>query len=336
VTKKNLTSLLKKIFKNPVFRLFVSICLLTLLLIKLPISDLWNTLKQIPILLWVLVVIAFITGHVIGVFKWRLFINIGPKKLPVFTAFRCYFAGLFSNFFLPSAAGGDVVRAGLAIHFNGEKEAVIVGSVLDRFLDTTSLGVIILVGALFSRTSLDSGDWSILFILFVSIVVIIIATFVFLILPVPNILPRRIIAFIERIKDVIKKLVRNPQRALLGFLLAVFIQSSFVVLSAILGKSCNINLPLHVWFFAWPLAKLAAMIPISLGGLGVREMALAAFLGRFGVPLSSSVGLGLLWESVIVAGGIFGGIFYFLARKNASNSNTLFPKTKNISCSVNS
>jgi len=287
-------------------------------------------MREIPILLWVLVVVAFITGHIVGVFKWRLFINLGTNKLPVFTAFRCYFAGLFSNFFLPSAVGGDVVRAGLAIHFNGEKEAVIVGSLLDRFLDTSSLGVIILIGALFSEVSLDRGDWSILLILFISIAIVIIATFVFLVLPIPGILPKKIIGFLERIKSLIKQLVRNPYRAILGFLLAIFIQSSFVILSAILGNACKIDLPLYAWFFAWPLAKLAAMIPISLGGLGVREMALAAFLSRFGIPEESSVGLGLLWETIIVAGGGIGGIFYFLSRKSASTSNTLFPGTENI------
>ena len=72
------------------------------------------------------------------------------------------------------------------------------------------------------------------------------------------------------------------------------------------------------------------MIPVSLGGLGVREMALAAFLDRFGVPLSQSVGLGLLWETIIVAGGGFGGIFYFLARRNISNSNTFISEAENI------
>ena len=327
MTRQNFISLFKELAKKPAFRVLISVCLLALLLINLPVSDLWNTIRRIPILLWVLVVFAFITGHIIGVFKWRLLINIGKKKMPVFTAFRCYFAGLFSNFFFPSAAGGDVVRAGLAIHFNGEKEAVIVGSVLDRFLDTSSLGLIILAGALSSRTSLDRGDWSILLVFFVSILIIIIITFVFLALPIPNILPKKIFEFIERIRSVIKQLLKNPHRAFLGFLLAVLIQSSFVVLSAILGKACNIDLPIHVWFVAWPLAKLAAMIPISLGGLGIREMTLAAFLDRFGVPLSSSVGLGLLWETVIVAGGIFGGFFYFFSKKDMSISNLRVDKT---------
>jgi uncharacterized protein (TIRG00374 family) len=326
VTRQDFITYLKKLAKNPAFRVLVSVCLLALLLFNLPLHDLWNTMRQVPILLWMLVVIAFIAGHIVGVFKWRLFINLGTNKLPVFTAFRCYFAGLFSNFFLPSAAGGDIIRAGLAIHYNGAKEAVIVGSVLDRFLDTSSLGVIILIGALFSRAALDRSDWSILLVLFVTIVAVIIATFIFVVLPIPSILPKKLIEFIKRIKDVIKRLVRNPHRAILGFLLAVLIQSSFVILSAILGKACGIELPLNVWFFAWPLAKLAAMIPISIGGLGVREMALAAFLNRFGIPLSSSVGLGLLWETVIVAGGIIGGFFYLYAKKNISMSDMRIDK----------
>jgi uncharacterized protein (TIRG00374 family) len=321
VTRQDLITYLKKLAKNPAFHVLVSVCLLAILLIKLPLAEFWNTLRQVPILLWILVVVAFIAGHIVGVFKWRLFINLGTRKLPAFTVFRCYFAGLFSNFFLPSAAGGDIIRIGLAIHYNGEKETVIVGSVLDRFLDVSSLGVIILAGALFSRVSLEHGDWLILIVLFISIIAIIMATFLFVIFPIPGILPKKMIEFIERIKGVIKQLIRNPQRAILGFLMAVLIQSSFVILSSILGKACNIDLPLHVWFFAWPLAKLAAMLPISIGGIGVREAALAVFLGRFGIPLSSSVALGLLWETVAVAGGLFGGFFYFFAKKNMSIPN---------------
>ena len=67
------------------------------------------------------------------------------------------------------------------------------------------------------------------------------------------------------------------------------------------------------WFIAWPLAKLSAMLPVSLGGLGVREAALALILARYGISFSHSVGLGLLWESVLVAGAAIGGIFYFLS-----------------------
>jgi len=35
-------------------------------------------------------------------------------------------------------------------------------------------------------------------------------------------------------------------------------------------------------------------VPISMGGLGVREATLALLLGRFGIPFSGSVGRGLI------------------------------------------
>lgn len=34
------------------------------------------------------------------------------------------------------------------------------------------------------------------------------------------------------------------------------------------------------WLLAWPLAKIVALVPASLGGIGVREVALAVFGGR--------------------------------------------------------
>jgi uncharacterized membrane protein YbhN (UPF0104 family) len=106
----------------------------------------------------------------------------------------------------------------------------------------------------------------------------------------------------------------------MAFAISLSIQSGFIVLNAILGAACKINLSLHIWFLVWPLAKLSAMLPISLGGLGVRETALGFLLLQFDVPFSSSVGVGLLWETVLIAGGIFGGFFYFCSRKTFSTS----------------
>ena len=131
-------------------------------------------------------------------------------------------------------------------------------------------------------------------------------------------MPKPLKGLIERIQDIIKQLIRRPQRALAAFVLAVFIQSLFVTLNAKLGAECQINLPLHIWFVVWPLAKLSAMLPIGLGGLGVRETALAVLLSRFHIPFSRSVGLGLLWESILITGGGVGGIFYALSRKKNS------------------
>jgi uncharacterized protein (TIRG00374 family) len=313
---------LKRIWQRPAARILMSICLLVILLANLPLQDLWHTVRQVSPYLWAFIVAAFISGHVIGVIKWRLLINIGKRKLLFPGAIRCYFAGLFANLFLPSLAGGDIVRAGLAIQVTKEKEAVILGSLVDRFLDMNALVLFILIGVLYSPASITTADYRILLWVFFIILGFAFVFLIFLLVPLPRSIPKRLRAIAERIQNGIKHLIRNPQRAVISFFLAMSIQGGFVLLNAILGAACDIHLPLHIWFISWPLAKLFAMLPVSMGGFGLREVALAVILSRFEVPFSSSVGLGLLWETVIVAGGGMGGIFYFLARKNHSGTDS--------------
>jgi uncharacterized membrane protein YbhN (UPF0104 family) len=83
-------------------------------------------------------------------------------------------------------------------------------------------------------------------------------------------------------------------------------------LNACLGAACGLHLPLWAWLFAWPLAKLASMVPVSLGGLGVREAALVSLLVPFGADAASVVAAGLAFEAVIIIGGLIGGLISLL------------------------
>jgi uncharacterized membrane protein YbhN (UPF0104 family) len=45
-----------------------------------------------------------------------------------------------------------------------------------------------------------------------------------------------------------------------------------------------------------------------MGGLGVREASLAALLAPMGAPAAKVVGVGLLWQTILFAGGLMGGL----------------------------
>ena len=81
-----------------------------------------------------------------------------------------------------------------------------------------------------------------------------------------------------------------------------------------LGQAVGIDLPFGAWLLCWPLAKLLALLPISLGGLGVREAALAALLGSFGVGAALAVGQSLLWQGALLLTGAAAGTFAVLSR----------------------
>ena len=108
---------------------------------------------------------------------------------------------------------------------------------------------------------------------------------------------------------------------LYGWAAGVFIQATFLILTARLAAPCGLELPLRVWLFAWPLAKLAAVLPLTQGGIGVREAALVALLAPFGAASHLVLAAGLAWEGIIIAGGsIAGGVAILLRRGDAESS----------------
>jgi glycosyltransferase 2 family protein len=60
------------------------------------------------------------------------------------------------------------------------------------------------------------------------------------------------------------------------------------------------------WFVAWPLSKLIAVLPISLGGIGVREATLVSLLAPYGAPRAAVLASGILWQAVVTVTGLTG------------------------------
>jgi hypothetical protein len=100
------------------------------------------------------------------------------------------------------------------------------------------------------------------------------------------------------------------------------IQGVLVYLSWRLAAAASLEIPLEIWAFAWPLAKILAILPISLNGLGVREASLAALLVPFGAVSATVVAGGLVWQGVLFLTGAIGGLILLLGRAPAKPAET--------------
>jgi uncharacterized membrane protein YbhN (UPF0104 family) len=120
---------------------------------------------------------------------------------------------------------------------------------------------------------------------------------------------------LARLRHALRAVSRRPQVLIFGWLLGTLIQSVFLVLTARLAIYCGLRLPLRMWLFAWPLAKLAAVLPLTQGGIGVREAALVALLTPFGAPAHLVLAAGLVWEGIVIAGGLIAGLVAFVLRR---------------------
>ena len=252
-------------------------------------------------------VCLYLLLHVLGTLKWQIMINSAGAGLSWGRAAHCYYAGLFANTFLISLVGGDVVRMGMAIRQARSRAGLLVGCLVDRLFDVAGLLAIVLASVLWMPGLLDETSRQLFRgLLLVAGIAVALGLGLRMLLPARR-LPYKVRRLLVRVRCAIHAVVRRPHRVLLAIGLGIALQACLVLMNAWLGSACGLRLAPGAWFFAWPLAKIASMLPVSLGGLGVREAALVSLLIPFGADAASVVAAGLAFEAVIIAGGLASG-----------------------------
>jgi len=296
-----------------------ALSVLAVLVHFLPWDHLIEAIRRVPVSRFVAVLCGYLLAHSIGIAKWRMVVNAAGAQLDLRTSAQCYTGGLFATLFLPSIIGGDVVRLAVGLRRSPNPAAVLAGNVVDRFLDMTAQAGLVLMGILLLPGSVPHSLTSEVRkgILLMSLIVggiIVLALAVY-----RPLLSARSVSFrrkLARLRQALRTGARRPYILLFGWMLGTAIQSTFLVLTASIAVSCGLVLPLRVWFFAWPLAKLAALLPLTQGGIGVREAALVGLLSPFGAPAHLVLASGLVWEGIVIVGGLIAGLVLVVLRRN--------------------
>ena len=227
-----------------------------------------------------------------------------------------FFEGMFFSLCLPSSIGGDVVKA-YRIGDTTSRRLLAGCSVLaDRLTGLSALGV--LGGAALAARKYEL---SLPVTILVAAALLAVALAVFLLA----------VSFLDRIVALLPE--GNRGRGFLAQLLpyqqrpsliAKAVAWSFVVQAggaigvALLARAIGVEQPLSLWFSVVPLVALAMVLPISIGGFGVRENAMIFLLSEEGVPSDRAVGVALLWGFSTILIGLLGGVLFLLDRSPAS------------------
>jgi uncharacterized membrane protein YbhN (UPF0104 family) len=296
-------------------RAIVSLVVLAVLLTVIPLDVVLDALVGVSPWVWAASLVIFFAGHSLNALKLRLL--MGPTAPSVAVFVRAQYAGLAANLGLPGLAGGELVRAACLVPAVGVKR-VAVASVADRILDTATLVFMIVVALPLAgmppaiAAVVRPGGWWL----------VICAAAGALVGAIGLRLARH-----TRVAKTIGEAWRDlaARRLALGIaiLISLSVQAAFVLTNVWLAREVGVTTHLAAWFVAWPLSKLIAVLPISLGGLGVREAALVSLLAPYGADSNAVLASGLLWQAILAVSGLVGlAVTQVLRRKETPPGET--------------
>jgi uncharacterized protein (TIRG00374 family) len=301
-----------------VFRWLAALAVFALLFHFLPIAPLRAALARVPPIRFAIILLIYLMAQTVGITKWKMVVNAAGAQLNFASSAQCYLGGLFGTLFLPSIIGGDVVRMAVGLRRSPRPAAVLAGNVVDRFLDVLAQATLVTIGLVLLPGSLPeqfSGLARKILLIFAGIFLVAIVALFLARKMIFAGRSRRFLRRLARLRHALRSVRARPHILVFGWGLGVLIQGTLILLNALLAISCGLTLPLRIWLFAWPLAKIAALLPLTQGGMGVREAVLVALLLPFGAAASLVLAAGLVWEGIIVSGGLIAGLIAFLVRR---------------------
>jgi uncharacterized membrane protein YbhN (UPF0104 family) len=281
-------------------RAAVSVAVAAIMLTFVPVGRVWSAIVEVNPWVWAASVGVFGCGHSMNALKLRVL--LGSRAASASACLRAQFAGITANLGLPGVVGGDVVRAAYLAPVSGASR-VAVAAVTDRIVDALALLLIVVIAGAragfppVTRGSGSSGGW------WLAAIVLAIAG-----LAVAGRRRLRRTRAWPRVREAFSGILEHPWAIGLALAISLGVQSTFVFTNVWLASEVGLTMALAPWFLAWTAAKLGALLPISLGGIGVREATLVSVLAAYGAPADAVLATGLLWEGAMVVGSVGGFI----------------------------
>ncbi len=266
------------------------------LIYKLSPRDLASTLRHADpwLMLAALALMAIVQGMV--VVKWMALLRARDVQAPWPQVVRAYCVGNLLSNVLPTAVGGDVYRVYRIQREANARAADVTMSVL--YERATGYGAMTCLGALGAAFYYGTAAIGALALAAGAATAIVLAV----------VLPRMPFPAVRH-DHFLRNLLAHRRELIAVYQMSLFslaIQALFISTIALSGRALGIHVSWWYWAFITWVAAIAVLLPITLGGLGVRESSFSGLLKHGGATAaqgaSAGFALGLLLIAVNAAG----------------------------------
>ncbi len=216
---------------------------------------------------------------------------------------RQYFVGAYFNNLLPTSIGGDAARIILLSRSGLSKSEGAVYVVTERILGAAALVLLALLGTLIFPTASE-----------IRLAVLGLAAISALTALLCLIARRRLASLAARdsrfrsAAGAAVDLLDRPTSLALGLLASLAFQLASIALSYLTALALGIDLSFSACVALVPLVWLITLLPVSIGGIGLREASFALLLGTAGISTEESLLVSLGTYAALLFSGAVGGL----------------------------
>ncbi len=289
-------------------RALVSLALIGVVLSQLDLGDALNRLEAGNWQWFVLAGVALLAAFVVGAVRWHVFLEAAGIARTLSHTVRVYAIGAFANSFLPTAFGGDALRAWFAGE-PGTRARAAVSVVVDR---ATMLAAVVAFAWIALAADPDPVPATLVETLAIVTAAVaagglLIAVAFWASVRDASWLPSRFVPWIAQAANATRACFRGSavwQTTLLGLAYEALAVASLWLVS----RSVGLEIPFSLLAVVVPAVLVLTAIPVSLGGLGVREGSYVLLLHQAGVSTTDaallSVSSTVLFALVTLPGAV--------------------------------
>lgn len=288
---------------NKFLRIIISLGLLGFLGWHTDWHQVAKAFSEMHIALWLAAVGLLVISQLLSSIRWHILAKDMQIDRPLSHMMGIYFIGTYFNLLLPTAVGGDVVRAWYLDGQSGQRLRAFLSVLLDRLCGLAMLLFLATCAVLLSP--LELPQW-------LSLSVYALAGCAVLGLISLPIIRNHSDKAPGKLKHLLLALHELPSVNALFWpvVLSFAVQASNVIIVWMVGVSIGVEVPASFYWILVPVVSLLTMLPISVNGMGVREGAMALLLGPLGVNHGEALTLAFLWFAVSASVSLLGGLVY--------------------------
>ncbi len=320
-------------FVKTLLKVAVSAGLICLLYSKLDWGDLADKLRGADFRWLGLAFGLMVLNTFVNSAKWYLFLNADGIGQPILTLWASHITASFFNLFLPSTIGGDAYRIADIGGRTGEHARVAASILADRITGFFALSVYGFAASLLVRPLV--AEWKSWFYLPSSLAIVALAGLTAALCSEPffafcvRLVPGRRLR--EKVQGIAGKII-GAMRGYMGkgkVLLAAMLLSflfQFELLLAVwaITKAIGLSIPLPTFFLFLPIKTFLEMIPVSVFGLGLRDLGYTIFMTAMGFGEAAAANAALIAAAEVILTVVYssmGGVVFVCRRQTNTTDN---------------